>query len=95
MPIGSIWRVKAFASRLRPHEIDALLTNQERRNIINLNLRKQTASGRLQIGTPAGFRSEQVAGFVLECMAGFVGIRTFFPEVLEHEAVAELFLPLK
>ncbi len=26
--------------------------------------------------TDTGFRSEQVAGFLLECMAGFVGIRT-------------------
>ena len=32
--------------------------------------------GRLQIGTMAGFKSERVAGFNLECMAGFVGIRT-------------------
>jgi len=24
----------------------------------------------------AGFKSERVAGFKLECMAGFVGIRT-------------------
>ena len=31
--------------------------------------------GRLQIGIPAGFASEQRAGFRLECMAGFVGIR--------------------
>jgi len=31
--------------------------------------------GRLQIGTMAGFKSERVAGFNLECMAGFVGIR--------------------
>jgi AhpD family alkylhydroperoxidase len=52
------------------------LTNQEQRNIINPDLRRQTASGRLQIGTLAGFRSEQVAGFLLECMAGFVGIRS-------------------
>jgi hypothetical protein len=35
--------------------------------------------GRHQIGTPAGFGSEQVAGFILECMAGFVGIRTQAP----------------
>ena len=39
-----------------------------------LDPRKQTLGGRLQIGIPAGFRSEQVAGFILECMAGFVGI---------------------
>jgi hypothetical protein len=32
--------------------------------------------GRLQIGTMAGFKSERVAGFNLECMAGFIGIRT-------------------
>jgi hypothetical protein len=38
--------------------------------------RKQTPSGRHQIGIPAGFKSESVAGFLLECVAGFVGIRT-------------------
>ena len=38
--------------------------------------RKQTPGGRLQIGTPAGFKSESMAGFLLECVAGFVGIRT-------------------
>jgi hypothetical protein len=32
---------------------------------------------RLQIGTMAGFKSERVAGFNLECMAGFVGIRRY------------------
>jgi len=41
-----------------------------------LDPRKRTPGGRLQIGIPAGFRSESVAGFLLECMAGFVGIRT-------------------
>jgi len=51
------------------------LTPNDIRNIINLDLRKQTAGGRHQIGTLAGFRSEWAAGFVLECMAGFVGIR--------------------
>ncbi len=35
---------------------------------ISLDLRRRDAGGRLQIGTPAGF--------ILECMAGFVGIRT-------------------
>ena len=38
--------------------------------------RKQTPGGRHQIGTPAGFKSESVAGFLLECPAGFVGIHT-------------------
>ncbi len=37
--------------------------------------RKQTPGGRHQIGTPAGFKSESVAAFLLECVAGFVGIR--------------------
>ena len=37
--------------------------------------RKQTPSGRHQIGIPAGFKSESVAGFLLECLAGFIGIR--------------------
>jgi hypothetical protein len=37
--------------------------------------RKRTLSGRHQIGIPAGFRSESVAGFLLELVAGFVGIR--------------------
>jgi hypothetical protein len=32
--------------------------------------------GRLEIGIMAGFRSVQMAGFILECLAGFVGIRT-------------------
>jgi hypothetical protein len=38
--------------------------------------RKQTPSGRHQIGISAGFKSESVAGFLLECVAGFVGKRT-------------------
>ena len=42
--------------------------------------RKQTPSGRHQIGIPAGFKSESVAGFLLECVAGFVGIRTPTPQ---------------
>jgi len=51
------------------------LTNPDNLNIINFDLWKQAAGGRHQIGTLAGFKSEQVAGFLLECMAGFVGIR--------------------
>jgi len=52
------------------------LTNPDNLNIINFDLWKQAAGGRHQIGTLAGFKSEQVAGFLLECMAGFVGIRS-------------------
>ena len=51
------------------------MTNPDNTNIINFDLWKQAAGGRHQIGTLAGFKSEQVAGFLLECMAGFVGIR--------------------
>jgi transposase len=40
------------------NRIDAVLTNPDNRNIIHFDLRKQTAGGRHQIGTPAGFRSE-------------------------------------
>jgi hypothetical protein len=32
--------------------------------------------GRHQIGIPAGFKSESVAGFLVECVAGFVGNRS-------------------
>ena len=52
------------------------MTNPDNPNIINFDLWKQAAGGRHQIGTLAGFKSEQGAGFLLECMAGFVGIRT-------------------
>src|SRR5208283_2195087 len=43
--------------------------------------RKHPQGGRLQIGTPAGFKSESVAGFLSECLAGFVGIRTIKPVI--------------
>jgi hypothetical protein len=58
MPIGSIWPETAYESRVPTREIDAHLTNKDIRNIINLDLRKQTVGGRHQIGTLAGFRSE-------------------------------------
>ena len=38
--------------------------------------RKQTPGGRHQIGIPAGFKSESVAGFLLESVADIIGIRT-------------------
>ena len=62
------------------------MTNPDNPNIINFDLWKQAAGGRFQIGTLAGFKSEQVAGFLLECMAGFVGIRTrdLIAEILEE-----------
>jgi len=84
MPIASIWPGTACESHVRTPEIDAHLTNRDIRNIINCDLRKQTAGGRHQIGTLAGFRSEYVAGFVLECMAGFVGIRTGMHQLLHN-----------
>jgi hypothetical protein len=51
------------------------LTQPAKENIIPTTRRGAPQGGRHQIGTPAGFGSEQVAGFRLECMAGFVGIR--------------------
>jgi hypothetical protein len=53
------------------------LTNPARRNIITPIRGRTRQGGRHQIGTPAGFKSESVAGFLLECLAGFVGIRTY------------------
>jgi hypothetical protein len=50
------------------------LTQQPKEKIIPATRRDAPQGGRHQIGTPAGFGSEKVAGFTLECMAGFVGI---------------------
>jgi hypothetical protein len=52
------------------------VTQQPKENIIPSTRSGAPQGGRHQIGTPAGFGSEQVAGFRLECMAGFVGIRS-------------------
>jgi hypothetical protein len=49
------------------------LTKQPKETIIPAT---RSGGGRHQIGTQAGFGSEQVAGFRLECMAGFIGIRS-------------------
>jgi hypothetical protein len=51
------------------------LTQQPKEKIIPSTRSGAPQGGRHQIGTPAGFGSEQVAGFTLECMAGFVGTR--------------------
>jgi IstB-like ATP binding protein len=51
------------------------LTQQPKEKIIPTTRRGAPQGGRHQIGSPAGFGSEKVAGFTLECMAGFVGIR--------------------
>jgi hypothetical protein len=88
MPIASIWPETACESHVRTPDIDAHLTTSDIRNIINLDLRKQTAGGRHQIGMLAGFRSEWVAGFVLECMAGFVGIRTSLDAIGQFAGVS-------
>jgi hypothetical protein len=48
------------------------LTKQPTETIIPAT---RSGGGRHQIGTQAGFGSEQGAGFRLECMAGFIGIR--------------------
>ncbi len=88
---------KARSARRYPPPLQPPLTNQAfyspnpclldrslRSNHHRFDPRKQTPGGRHQIGTPAGFKSESVAGFLLECAAGFVGIRIFaltVPEV--------------
>ena len=56
-------------------QIHARLTNPAKPNMIIPIRAKLTPVGRHQIGTPADFKSESVAGFLLECVAGFVGIR--------------------
>ena len=63
------------------------LTNAADQNIIRSDLQRQCAGGRLQIGTLAGFRSEQVADFVLECMADIVGTRSY-SQARPHEMAA-------
>ena len=62
-------------SQSKEAQIHPGLTDPARPNIITSNRAKQTSGGRHQIGTPAAFKSESVAGFLLECLAGFVGIR--------------------
>ena len=52
------------------------LTSPPNANIINMTRGNAQPRGRHHVGTLAGFKSEWVAGFRLECMAGFVGIRT-------------------
>lgn len=63
-------------SQSKEAQIHPGLTDPARPNIITSNRAKQTSGGRHQIGTPAAFKSESVAGFLLECLAGFVGIRS-------------------
>jgi hypothetical protein len=46
--------------------------------------------GRYHVGTLAGFKSERVAGFRLECMAGFVGIRTLNKDAPFHRTIQRL-----
>jgi hypothetical protein len=36
----------------------------------------------------AGFKSERAAGFNLECMAGFIGIRDLDPDAVEFSLFA-------
>ena len=64
-------------SQSKEAQIHPGLTDPARPNIITSNRAKQTSGGRHQIGTPAAFKSESVAGFLLECLAGFVGIRIY------------------
>jgi hypothetical protein len=63
---------RAFGEDPNPSPLDQLLRAKHH----HFDPRKQTPGGRHQIGTPAGFKSELVAGFLLECPAGFIGIRS-------------------
>jgi len=78
--VHNAYRLELSGESLRKRQtspkIEALLTNPDNPNIINFDLWKRAASGRHQIGTMAASNREQVAGFLLECVAGFVGIRT-------------------
>ena len=60
-------------------QIQASLDQRLRAKHHHKDSRKQTPGGRHQIGIPAGFKSESVAGFLLECVAGIIGIRTRRP----------------
>jgi len=51
------------------------LTDRHPEQIISMTRTGDASGGRLQIGILAGFASEHLAGFPLECMAGFIGIR--------------------
>ncbi len=61
---------QAICGRLNPGLLDPSCQAKHH----PIDPRKHTPGGRHQIGTPAGFKSESVAGFLLECMAGFVRI---------------------
>jgi hypothetical protein len=54
----------ALARAFVAKAVQTPLTNQNERKIINPDLRRQTKSVRLQIGTLSGFRSEKVSGVV-------------------------------
>ena len=61
-----------------------IMTNPAKQNIITW-IRGSRPGGRLQIGTPASFESESVVGFLLECVAGFVGTRNFGSDLGDGE----------
>src|ERR1700680_1918267 len=81
-PTGSNSPARACASG-NPHDTAPTitptstipLTSPPNANIINMTRGNAQPRGRHHVGTLAGFKSERVAGFRLECMAGFVGIR--------------------
>jgi hypothetical protein len=73
-------RYGAMESALRPPlptairalaeiQIQASLDQRLRAKHHRIDPRKQTPGGRHQIGIAAGFKSESVAGFILECVA--------------------------
>ena len=72
-----------------PHPLD----QSAARETSSPDPRKRTLGGRLQIGIPAGFRSESVAGFLLEWVAGFVGIRRQLAEQRENRVEEGYLMP--
>src|SRR5271155_4384116 len=81
-PTVTIQHLKSHSTEAPTH-LWLDLSGQAKHHLIDP--RKQTPGGRHQIGTPAGFKSESVADFRLECVAGFVGIHT---RCLRGDAVA-------
>ena len=85
----------SFCGAPNPCPNPCLLDGSLRSNHHRFDPRKQTPGGRHQIGTPAGFKSESVAGFLLECAAGFVGICTLIYQLLERRETGDVFADLE
>jgi hypothetical protein len=72
--------IVASSPRLRQEHFvfDGAVACSDFDGILMMSVCLTLAGGRLQIGTMAGFRSVRVAGFIFECLAGLVGIRSWW-----------------